>query len=175
MLEGLAAERTASACVVPEAGVRNRRGCRCRCPPSSRRHDEDPRPASAPSHRASALSNTPSRTLRARLLWLWRTPNAAQCTQPLIVQNGAAAPGHIQSIVSTIAPTAESVQKNAGDPYYNAECANAERVAHRLTSMAPIINEAVSSNKARVVPAIHDLRSGRVKILLATMPLLLLY
>ncbi len=80
-------------------------------------------------------------------------------------QGGAKAPGHIQSIVSAIAPAARSALNMSGDRYYNTERANAKLVATKLRTMGPIIDREVSSGKAQVIPALYDLRSAQVHTL----------
>ncbi len=75
------------------------------------------------------------------------------------------APGHIESIISAIAPAAKSVQHLSGDRYYNAERANAKLVARNLRSVKPIIEAPVTRRTALVVPAIYNLGSGQVQVL----------
>jgi carbonic anhydrase len=79
--------------------------------------------------------------------------------------DGGASPGHIQSIVEALAPAVETAKTQPGDVWDNAVRANVARAAGQVKRTEPILNEAVSSGKLKVVGARYDLASGRVAIL----------
>lgn len=78
---------------------------------------------------------------------------------------GGEVPGHIRSIVESIAPSVEKVKDQPGDQVDNVVRANAQRAAEILTHVEPIISEAVQSGKVRIVAARYDLGSGQIEIL----------
>jgi len=78
---------------------------------------------------------------------------------------GGHAPGHIHSIVESIAPALKAVQKQDGDKVANTVRENARRVAAILRDAEPILGEAVKSGHVKVVAACYDLATGRVEIL----------
>jgi carbonic anhydrase len=89
----------------------------------------------------------------------------AKCGAVAATVAGGHAPGHIHSIVESIAPAYESVAKQEGDKVDNTVRANARRVAGILARVEPILGEAVKSGRVKVVAGRYDLATGRVEIL----------
>ena len=77
---------------------------------------------------------------------------------------GGEMPGHIRSVVEALEPAVEAAKNLPGDKVDNAVRANVQRVAEILTHVEPILQEALSHGKLRVVPARYDLATGRVEI-----------
>lgn len=78
---------------------------------------------------------------------------------------GGEAPGHIHSIVESIAPALESVANQPGDKVDNTVRANAQRVAGLIAQAKPILASAVAAGHLKVVAARYDLASGEVVVL----------
>lgn len=78
---------------------------------------------------------------------------------------GGEVPGHIRSIVEAIEPAVETAKTQSGDLVDNAVRANVTRVVGQLKHIGPILSEAISAGKLKVVGARYDLDSGRVEIL----------
>ncbi len=89
----------------------------------------------------------------------------AKCGAVAATVAGGHAPGHIHSIVESIAPAYESVAKQEGDKIDNTVRAHARRVAGILSRIEPIVGEAVKSGRVKVVAGRYDLATGRVEIL----------
>ena len=78
---------------------------------------------------------------------------------------GGAIPGHIHSITDDLAPVIEQTKDLPGDQVDNAVRANAQRNAEILLHVEPILKEAVSAHKLRIVSARYDLDTGKIEIL----------
>jgi len=78
---------------------------------------------------------------------------------------GKPEPGHIQSILDSIAPALGGVNDQPGDKLDTAVRANARRTSELLGRTGPILEEAVKAGRLRVVAAKYDLAGGTVEIL----------
>ncbi len=78
---------------------------------------------------------------------------------------GGETPGHIHSIVDSIAPAVELAKKEAGDKVDNAVRANVRRTAEILTRVDPILKAATTAGHLKIVPAYYDLTTGKIEIL----------
>jgi carbonic anhydrase len=76
---------------------------------------------------------------------------------------GGEAPGSIGFICAHIKPAVDRAKKEGGEVLNNAIQYNAENVAKRLTQ-SPIIGEALSQDKIKIVSAVYDLDDGIVKL-----------
>jgi carbonic anhydrase len=72
-------------------------------------------------------------------------------------------PGHIQSVLNSIASGLGGVKDQPGDQLDAAVRANARRSAELVERSEPILQEAVKAGKLRVVSANYDLASGNVE------------
>ncbi len=79
--------------------------------------------------------------------------------------SGAEAPGHIRSVVESIAPAFEKSKSQPGDKVDNAVRANAQQTADILKQAEPILKESKSAGHLSIVAARYDLGTGRVEIL----------
>lgn len=77
---------------------------------------------------------------------------------------GGEAPGHIKSIVATLAPAAAAGKKKPGDPVENAVRIGAKLSAAALAQAEPILSEFVKAGKVKVVAARYDISSGEVEV-----------
>jgi len=75
-----------------------------------------------------------------------------------------ALPGAINGLVELIKPAVEQVRNQPGDKLANAIRANVELGVERLTELEPILAEAVTQKRVRVVGATYDLATGRVAL-----------
>lgn len=72
------------------------------------------------------------------------------------------APGHIDSLVKAIRPSALATKGQPGDHVDNAVRENVRRVVRQLQSSKPILAEFVHQGKVKVVGAYYDLDTGAV-------------
>lgn len=72
---------------------------------------------------------------------------------------------HIKSIVDTIKPAVYAAKGQPGDLLTNAVHMNARIVAESLKEKAPVLSEAVASDKLEILPAYYALESGEVSFL----------
>lgn len=77
---------------------------------------------------------------------------------------GGAAPGHIGSVVSSIAPALEAAA-HAEDKVDAVVRAHAKRVAQAIADSDPILKKAVAAGHLQVVAARYDLATGKVEFL----------
>ena len=77
---------------------------------------------------------------------------------------GGEAPGHLKSIVESLADAVSLARKKPGDPIDNAVRINAKMNAAALASSEPLLAEAVKSGQLKVVAARYDIASGQVEI-----------
>jgi len=75
---------------------------------------------------------------------------------------GGEAPGHLPSLVNAIAPAVEKARKLHGDLSDNAIRINVEMVVDQLRASHPVLAEAVTSGKLRIVGAVYSLSTGNV-------------
>lgn len=78
---------------------------------------------------------------------------------------GGSAPGHIGSLVESIAPAVADSLHLAGDKADNAVRANARRSSVLIGRAAPILDTALSESKIKIVSARYELASGKVELL----------
>jgi carbonic anhydrase len=74
-------------------------------------------------------------------------------------------PGSIGGLVDLIKPAVASVKGMSGDPLDNAIRANVEGGVERLKGLEPILAGRIKKRELKVVGAVYDLRTGRVKML----------
>lgn len=68
-----------------------------------------------------------------------------------MVEKNATLPGVIGELVQPIIPAALTARGRPGDPLDNAVRANAGRVANRLETQSPVLQEALRGNRLKVV------------------------
>lgn len=74
-------------------------------------------------------------------------------------------PGAIRELVELIRPAAASVRGKPGDKLENAIEANVAKGVERLKTLDPIISEFVKKGEVKVVGAVYELGSGKVKLI----------
>ena len=79
-----------------------------------------------------------------------------------VVEKNATFPGVIGEMVQPIIPAVLSVRGQPGDLLDNAVRANARRVASRLKTQSPVLQEALRTNKVKIVSARYSLSNGDV-------------
>lgn len=77
---------------------------------------------------------------------------------------GGEAPGHIKSIVASLAPAVGLGTKKPGDPVENTVRVNAKLTAAAVAQAEPIISEFAKGGKVKVLAARYDIASGQVEI-----------
>ena len=80
------------------------------------------------------------------------------------VKNGTSFPGHISSFTNAITPAVEAAIKQPGDLLTNAIKENVVLTVEKLQSTGPILSEAVSQKKLKVVGGVYDLQTGKVEL-----------
>ncbi|MGW4940979.1 carbonic anhydrase [Actinoplanes sp. NPDC004185] len=80
------------------------------------------------------------------------------------IESGAAAPGHIGTIVDALRPIVEPELGRPGDVVDNAVRANVRAQAAQLTARSELLAEHVRAGELRIVGARYDLDSGRVTL-----------
>jgi len=78
---------------------------------------------------------------------------------------GGEAPGHLGSIVESLAPAVTMARKKPGDPIENAVRINAKLSAAALAQSEPILRKAVTAGEIKVLAARYDLATGQVEFL----------
>ena len=81
------------------------------------------------------------------------------------IKDNTTLPGHLPSLVDAIAPAVKAVQDQDGDILTNAIRRNVSLNAEKLKSSEPVLKSFADDKKIRVVGAIYELKSGRVKLL----------
>jgi carbonic anhydrase len=79
-----------------------------------------------------------------------------------VVEKNATFPGVIGEMIQPIVPAVLAARGRPGQLLDNAVIANARRVAGRLKTQSPIVQDAVRQNKVMVVAARYDLDDGDV-------------
>jgi carbonic anhydrase len=74
-------------------------------------------------------------------------------------------PGHLPSLVTSLAPAVKAVSGKPGDQLDNAIRQNVIDNVAKLKSATPILNSAVEKGKLKVVGGIYRLRDGRVEMI----------
>lgn len=83
------------------------------------------------------------------------------------VKNGTTQPGHIQHLVTEIAPAAKAARSAGGDWLANAVAENVRVNVAAVTARSTIIADAVNNGKVGVVGGVYDLHRGSVAFLKA--------
>ena len=73
-------------------------------------------------------------------------------------------PGHLPSLVASLAPAVKAVSGKPGDLLDNAIRQNVIDNVAKLTSATPILSAAVEQRKLKIVGGIYRLRDGRVEM-----------
>jgi carbonic anhydrase len=74
-------------------------------------------------------------------------------------------PGHLPSLVTSLAPAVKAASGRPGDPLDNAIRQNVIDNITTLKSATPILSSAVEQRKLKVVGGIYRLRDGRIEII----------
>jgi carbonic anhydrase len=80
------------------------------------------------------------------------------------VKNGASFPGHIPSLTEAITPAVKAAANQPGDLLANAIKENVLLTVQKLQTTEPILSEAVSQKKLKVVGGVYDLHTGKVEL-----------
>ncbi len=75
-------------------------------------------------------------------------------------------PGHLPSLVASLAPAVKASQGRAGDLLENAIRQNVSDTVQKLKGATPILNAAVTNAKLRIVGAVYQLADGHVDIIM---------
>jgi carbonic anhydrase len=86
-----------------------------------------------------------------------------QCGAVSAAVAGGEAPGHIKSILASLAPAVGLARKKPGDPVDNAVRIGAKLTAANLAQNEPILGELVKHGRIKVLAARYDLASGQVE------------
>lgn len=78
---------------------------------------------------------------------------------------GGEAPGHLGAIVESLAPAVKMARQKPGDAVENAVRINARLSAAALAQSEPILHEAATEGRLKVVAARYDLATGQVEFL----------
>jgi carbonic anhydrase len=73
-------------------------------------------------------------------------------------------PGHLPSLVATLAPAVKAVADQPGDKLANATIRNVIDNVAKLKAATPILNEAVEKGKLKIVGGIYRLGDGKVEL-----------
>jgi carbonic anhydrase len=79
-----------------------------------------------------------------------------------VVEKNATFPGAIGEMIQPIIPAALSVRGQPGDWLDNAVSENAKRVARRLKTQSPVLQDALRASRLKIVAARYDLDDGDV-------------
>jgi carbonic anhydrase len=80
-----------------------------------------------------------------------------------VVEKNATFPGVIGEMIQPIIPAVLAARRSPGGTTLDAAVvANAKRVAARLKTQSPVVQEALRENKLRIVAARYDLKAGHV-------------
>jgi carbonic anhydrase len=88
----------------------------------------------------------------------------SKCGAVSAAVGGGEAPGHIKSIVASLATAATMAKKKPGDAVENAVRISAKLSATALAQAEPILSEFVKAGKVKVVAARYDLSSGEIEV-----------
>ena len=75
---------------------------------------------------------------------------------------GGEAPGHVESLVKSIAPAVAEAKTQQGDPVDNAVRANVQLVVAAIRKDSPLLAELEKEHKLKIVGARYDLDTGEV-------------
>ena len=80
------------------------------------------------------------------------------------IKNGASFPGHIPSLTEAITPAVQAVENQPGDLLANAIKQNVVLTVQKLQTADPILSEAVSQKKLKIVGGVYNLSTGKVEL-----------
>ena len=80
------------------------------------------------------------------------------------VKNGTSFPGHIPSFTNALTPAVKAVLNQPGDLLANAIKENVLLTVQKLQMTGPILSEAVSQKKLKIVGGVYYLHTGRVDL-----------
>jgi carbonic anhydrase len=80
------------------------------------------------------------------------------------IRNGTSFPGRIPSLTEALTPAVSSASGQPGDLLTNAIKTNALLTVQKLQTTAPILSEAVSQKKLKIVGGIYNLHTGKVDL-----------
>lgn len=89
----------------------------------------------------------------------------SQCGAAKAALAGGHAPGHVASIVASLAPTVNATRFEPGDKLHNLIRGNVENAVFHIEKAEPFLNAAVAQGRLRVVGATYNLVSGKVEFL----------
>lgn len=82
-----------------------------------------------------------------------------------VIENGTELPGHLPSLVNDLKPGVEkALATKPADPMEAATAENVRYNVEKLKNATPIIAEAVSAGKVKVVGAVYDIATGKVEL-----------
>ncbi len=79
-----------------------------------------------------------------------------------VVKDRIELPGHLPQLINAIKPAVEASAGEPGNALDNAIAANVRLNVKRLVEAKPILAEAVSAGKLKVVGAVYDIATGKV-------------
>jgi carbonic anhydrase len=79
-----------------------------------------------------------------------------------VVEKDATFPGVISEMIQPIIPAVLAARGQSGDLLENAVVSNARRVAARLKTQSPVLQEALRQNRLRVLAARYHFHDGKV-------------
>ena len=80
------------------------------------------------------------------------------------IRNGTSFPGRIPSLTEALTPAVNSASGQPGDLLTNAIKTNVLLTVQKLQTTAPILNEAVSQKRLKIVGGIYNLHTGKVDL-----------
>jgi carbonic anhydrase len=80
-------------------------------------------------------------------------------------QSGSTPPGHLPSLVASLAPAVKAGLAEPGDTLKNAVRQNVTLTAQRVMQAAPILSKLAENKQIRVIGAIYRLSDGKVEVL----------
>jgi carbonic anhydrase len=80
------------------------------------------------------------------------------------IKEGASFPGHIPSLTYALTPAVDAAGKDPGDLLTNAIKENVLLTVQKLQAAQPILSDAVSNQKLKIVGGVYDLHTGKVDL-----------
>ncbi len=87
-----------------------------------------------------------------------------QCGAVTAAVNGANEHNHIQSLLDALRPAVQAAKVQTGDVLSNAIDVNVQRVVAALRASEPVLSQAQTAGRIKVVGARYSLATGEVKI-----------
>ncbi|MGX1308352.1 carbonic anhydrase [Amorphus suaedae] len=82
-----------------------------------------------------------------------------------VIQTGTELPGHIPSLIDALKPGVQkALDSTPADPMVAATAENVRYNVEKLKTATPIISEAVSSGKVKVVGGVYNIATGKVDL-----------